>query len=143
QLLQRVARECVGGLALLVEGEPREPVAVLHPAPVLRHRRGIEPVHQSASTSIAPPRPPPMQIAAMPRFLLVRLRVFSRCRTMRVPDAPTGCPSAIAPPSTLSFAWSSSPMARSSPSSSRQYFSSFHAARQPSTCAAKASLISQ
>ena len=45
-----------------------------------------------------------MQIAAMPRLPPVRRSTFSTCSTMRVPDAPTGWPSAIAPPSTLSFA---------------------------------------
>ncbi len=57
----------------------------------------------SRSISIAPPSPPPMQIAAMPRRPPVRSSTFSTWRTMRAPDAPTGWPSAIAPPSTLSL----------------------------------------
>ena len=32
----------------------------------------------------------PMQMLAMPRFALFLFSVFSRCSTMRVPDAPTG-----------------------------------------------------
>ena len=67
------------------------------------------------STSIAPPSPPPMQIVAMPRRPPVRFSTFSTCSTMRAPDAPTGWPSAIAPPSTLSFASSSAPSARGEP----------------------------
>ena len=42
--------------------------------------------------------------------------VFSRCRTIRAPEAPTGWPSAMAPPSTLSFSSSMAPSAPSSPS---------------------------
>ena len=44
-----------------------------------------------------------MQIEAMPRSCVLRFSVFSRCSTMRAPEAPTGWPSAIAPPSTFSF----------------------------------------
>ena len=71
----------------------------------------------SRSTSMAPPWPPPMQIDAMPRLPPVRSSTFSRCSTMRAPDAPTGWPSAIAPPSTLSLLSSSVPSAAGSPSS--------------------------
>ena len=81
-------------------------------------RRGFAratPVGQTRSTSIAPPSPPPMQIAAMPRRPPVRSSTFSTCSTIRAPDAPTGWPSAMAPPSTLSFASSSSPSAPGRP----------------------------
>src|SRR5512135_14694 len=110
ELLERLARERVGRFALLVECEPGEPVAVLL----------VAPVPHSASTSIAPPNPPPMQIAAMPRLALLRSSVLNRCSTMRAPEAPTGWPSATAPPSTFSFAMSSSPSAPGRPSASRQ-----------------------
>src|SRR2546425_714012 len=144
QLLQRLAGERVRRLSLLVEGQPGQAVAIGLPMPMLRKRRAIHVLSPySASTSIAPPRPPPMQIDAMPRFEPVRLSVFNRCKTILAPEAPTGWPRAMAPPSTFSRSMSSSPMAASRPSSSRQYLSSFQAARQPSTCAAKASLISQ
>ena len=83
-----------------------------------------------------------MQIAAMPRLPPVRSSVSSTCRAMRAPDAPTGWPSAIAPPSALSFAGSIEPRAPDRPSSVRQYSSLSHARRQAITCAANASLIS-
>ena len=61
----------------------------------------------------------PMQMAAMPRFNPRACRALSRCSTMRAPEAPTGCPSAMAPPSTFNRAWSSVPQA-GVPSCSRQ-----------------------
>ena len=72
-----------------------------------------------------------------------RFMALTRCSTMRLPLQPTGWPRLIAPPSTLSLAWSIWPAAPSSPRISRQNFSSFQAARQPSTCVAKASFNSQ
>ena len=84
-----------------------------------------------------------MQIAAMPRFALLRFRRFSRCRTMRAPEAPTGWPSAIAPPSTFSFLLVERPERSVEAELVAAVGSSCHAARQPSTCAANASLISQ
>src|SRR5439155_6092957 len=140
ELRHRVRGQDVRGCAFLVERQPDDVVAVGLELPVLVFARHDD---YSASTSIAPPRPPPMQIEAMPRLPFLRLRACSKCSTMRAPEAPTGWPSAMAPPSTLSFPASSSPIAPSRPSSSRQYLSSFHAARQPSTWAANASLISQ
>ena len=53
-----------------------------------------------------------------------------------------GWPIAMAPPSTLSLPRSRRPKARSSPKCVLQYSSLSQAARHPSTCAAKASLIS-
>ncbi len=40
-------------------------------------------VSSAASTSMAPPRPPPMQIVAMPRLAWLRRRTCNRCSTMR------------------------------------------------------------
>src|SRR4029079_10177024 len=124
EFIQRFPGKRVGRLALLVEGEPDEALRILLVAPVLEY--GFSAIHQAASTSIAPPRPPPMQIEAMPRFAFLRFRSCSMCRTILAPDAPTGWPSATAPPSTFNFSWSSSPRAASRPSCSLQYFSSFH-----------------
>src|SRR6266851_1966409 len=140
ELRHHVGGQDVRGGALLVERQPDDVVVGGLELPVLVFARHDD---YSASTSIAPPRPPPIQIEAMPRLPLARLSACSKCSTMRAPEAPTGCPSAMAPPSTLSFALSSSPIAPSRPSSSRQYLSSSHAARQASTWAANASLISQ
>src|SRR6266705_74191 len=140
ELRHRIRGQDVRGGTLLVERQPDDIVAVGLELTMLVFARHDD---YSASTSIAPPRPPPMQIEATPRLPFACLRTCSRCSTMRAPEAPTGWPSAMAPPSTLSFPASSSPIAASRPSSSRQYLSSFHAARQPSTWAAKASLISQ
>ena len=44
-----------------------------------------------------------MQSEAMPRFRPFCLRAFSRVTMIRVPLAPIGCPSAVAPPSSLDF----------------------------------------
>jgi hypothetical protein len=45
ELVQRLAREGVGRLALLVEGEPGEVVAVLLPAPMFRQDLRIDAFH--------------------------------------------------------------------------------------------------
>src|SRR5690606_9272836 len=50
----------------------------------------------TVSTNIAPPCPPPMQMAAMPRCRPRLRRACTRCSTIRAPEAPTGCPIAIA-----------------------------------------------
>ena len=103
------------GRAGLVERQPREAVGVARERPVApRACAGRSAVRcavasiivsmSGPSTSIAPPWPPPMQIDAMPRLPPVRSSTFSTCSTMRAPEAPTGWPSAIAPPSTLSRA---------------------------------------
>ncbi len=71
-----------------------------------------------------------------------RFIALARCSTMRLPLVPTGWPSEMAPPSTLSRSRSTVPNGRSRPSTSRQKSLSSHAARQASTCAAKASFSS-
>mmetsp|Transcript_17007 Transcript_17007/g.37140 ORF Transcript_17007/g.37140 Transcript_17007/m.37140 type:complete len:203 (+) Transcript_17007:236-844(+) len=73
----------------------------------------------------AMPCPPPMHAAPTPYFLPVRLRLCVRWVRMRAPDAPRGCPRAMAPPLTLTFS-------RSRPNSRSQEM----------YWAAKASLIS-
>src|SRR4029453_7519785 len=88
-------RQCIGRRAGLVEHESREAVGFAGELPVFHHPR---------STSIAPPSPPPMQIAAMPRRPPILSSTFSTWSAIRAPDAPTGWPIAIAPPSTLSLA---------------------------------------
>ena len=67
----------------------------------------------------------------------------SRCSTMRAPEAPTGWPRAMAPPSALSLPGRACPARRAGRAARGSRSSSCQAARQPSTWAAKASLISQ
>src|SRR5690606_8089401 len=81
--------------------------------------------HPSLSTSIAIPCPPPMQADAQPRRFCVSRSSRVRVRRRRVPVAPSGWPSAIAPPLTLTLSRS-----RSSAFSTPRY------------CPANASLIS-
>src|SRR5205807_7881322 len=63
------------------------------------------------STIIASPCPPPEQIAATPRPPPRRRSSWTSVVRMRAPLAPIGCPSAIAPPFTLTLA-SSTPSIR-------------------------------
>ena len=53
---------------------------------------------ESTSTAIAVASPPPMQRLATPRVLLYFLRADISVTIILVPDAPTGCPNAQAPP---------------------------------------------
>src|ERR1700730_8001561 len=114
-----------------------------HPIAENLHDFGVHDVPYIVSINMAPPCPPPMHSVAMPRLVPSRFIALTRCSTMRLPLQPTGWPRLIAPPSTLSLAWSICPAAPSRPKISRQNFSSFQAARQPSTCVAKASFSSQ
>src|SRR5262245_58500985 len=98
--------------------------------------------HHTVSINMAPPWPPPMHSVAMPCLMPSRFIAFTRWSTMRLPLAPTGWPRPIAPPSTFSLSRGTRPAAPGSPSTSRQKVSSSQAARQPSTCAANASLSS-
>src|SRR3989442_85483 len=62
------------------------------------------PGHQQApsrSTTIAAPCPPPMQSVARPSATPRRRISFSSVSTSLAPEAPTGCPSAMAPPLTF------------------------------------------
>src|SRR5207247_2350396 len=68
---------------------------------------------------------------------------LTRCSTIRLPLQPTGWPRLIAPPSTFILVWSICPAAPSRPRISLQNFSSFQAAKQPSTWVANASFNSQ
>src|SRR5207344_305491 len=65
----------------------------------------------TVSISIAPPCPPPIHSVAMPRRVPSRFMALTRCSTMRLPEVPTGWPRLMAPPSTLSLAWSICPAA--------------------------------
>ena len=69
----------------LVQMQPRDAVRLAHQDKMLVGVR-----HRTASTSIAPPCPPPIQIAATPRCTPSRRRTCTRCSTMRAPLAPTG-----------------------------------------------------
>src|ERR1035438_3279437 len=51
--------------------------------------------------TIAIPCPPPIQAVANPYFFFRRRNSYSSVITSRVPVAPSGCPSAMAPPFTL------------------------------------------
>ena len=53
------------------------------------------------STHIAIPMPPPMHRAATPFLPPVRARAFRRVTRIRQPEAPMGCPRAMAPPHML------------------------------------------
>src|SRR5665213_1102565 len=114
-----------------------------HPVAENIHDFGVHDVPYIVSINMAPPCPPPMHSVAMPRLVPSRFIALTRCSTMRLPLQPTGWPRLIAPPSTFSFAGSISPATPSRPRISRQNFSSFQAARQPSTWVANASFNSQ
>src|ERR1700748_3708768 len=107
-----------------------------HPVAENIHDFGVHDVPYIVSINMAPPCPPPMHSVAMPRLSPKRFIALTRCSTMRLPLAPTGCPVPIAPPSILSLSRGIAPAGPSSPSTLRQTSSSCHAARQPSTCAA-------
>src|SRR6266550_2138651 len=107
------------------------------------HDLAVHDVPYTVSISIAPPCPPPIHSVAMPRRVPSRFMALTRCSTMRLPLQPTGWPRLIAPPSTFILVWSMTPAAPSRPRISLQNFSSFQAARQPSTCVANASFNSQ
>src|SRR5699024_3462910 len=128
-----------------VKGQPRNVLAVNFKGEMANAFNGAV-CHACApeqdSSSMAPPWPPPMQMAAMPRLSSLSLRVLRQCSTMRAPDAPTGWPMAMAPPLTLSVSMLSSPNAGCC-RCCRHQSSSCQAARQASTWSAKASLISQ
>src|SRR5262249_26842809 len=159
ELAEHRLRQRIGACALAVDEQPADPLLILGIAPVIEagRRTGIGPelelmiAHDAAdpalhahtiSTSMAPPWPPPMHSVAIPRLKPSRFIALTRCSTMRLPLVPTGWPSDTAPPSTLSRARSIAPAGALRPSTSRQNFSSSHAARQASTCAAKASFSS-
>src|SRR3954466_11970675 len=160
EFLDQVGRKRVGAGALAVEQQPGDAVGIPGQLEIPVRAGGIgfrpelehaiaENVHDLAihahtiSISIAPPCPPPIHSVAMPRRVPNRFMALTRCSTIRLPLQPTGWPRLIAPPSTFSLFWSSSPAAPSRPKISLQNFSSFQAARQPSTCVANASFNSQ
>src|SRR4029078_2619871 len=160
ELLDQIRRERIGAGAFAIEQQPRDAVGIARQLEILVRAFGVgfrpefehaiaEKVHDLAihahtiSISIAPPCPPPIHSVAMPRRVPNRFMALTRCSTMRLPLQPTGWPRLIAPPSTFNLLWSSSPAAPSRPSTSLQNFSSFQAARQPSTCVANASFNSQ
>ena len=97
-------RTCWSLAPALVEGEPREAVGVACPSVQCLHALLVASV-PSTRARPASRRPGRRRCRshAMPRRPPVRFSTFSRCSTIRAPDAPTGWPSAIAPPSTLSF----------------------------------------
>ena len=58
---------------------------------------------QTLSTHKAIPIPPPTHRAATPLFLPVRFKACNRVTRILAPEAPIGCPRAIAPPDTLTW----------------------------------------
>ncbi len=69
----------------------------------LLRRRGSGGESQMHSTASATPLPPPRQRVATPRFSFRAFSAYSSVVRMRAPLAPMGCPSATAPPLTLTF----------------------------------------
>src|ERR1019366_418543 len=70
-----------------------------------------------ASSTAASPWARPPQIAASPRPPPRRRRAIASVPTIRAPDAPTGCPMAMAPPSAFVLSRSAASAAVSSPES--------------------------
>src|SRR5262249_56273682 len=77
---------------------------------------GLRPLDQLTSTNTAAPWRPPTHSVASPRLLPRRCSSFRSVITSRVPVAPTGCPSAMAPPLTLRRVRLSAPNASLRPS---------------------------
>src|SRR5690606_24549454 len=63
--------------------------------------------HSAVSSTVATPCPPPIHIVASAYFPPSRLSSEAALPRIRAPDAPSGCPIAIAPPSRFTFASSS------------------------------------
>src|SRR5207249_192277 len=59
--------------------------------------------HQTRSTIIATALPPPKHSDANPRFPPRCSKAYRSVTSTRAPDAPIGCPSAIAPPLTFTL----------------------------------------
>src|SRR5436190_9029937 len=96
----------------------------------------------SASSHSAAPCPPPTQRETSARFARRRFNSFKLDKISLAPVAPTGWPSAIAPPFTFNFSCGTTPGGASRCSILRANFSDFIASSTASACAAKASLIS-
>src|SRR4029079_15926679 len=160
EFFDQIRRQRIGAGARAVEQQPGDAIGIAGQLeiPVRPARVGLrskfehavaENVHDprfydhTVSISIAPPCPPPMHSVAMPRRVPNRFMALTRCSTIRLPLQPTGWPRLIAPPSTFILVWSICPATPSRPRTSLQNFSSFQAARHPSTCVAKASFSSQ
>src|SRR5204862_3844460 len=120
ELLHHIRRKRIGAGIGAVEQQPGDAVGIARQLEVLvgtvcrrlrperedaiaerGHDLGIH--GHTASISMAPPSPPPMHSVATPRLVPSRFIVLTRCSTMRLPEVPTGWPSEMAPPSTLSF----------------------------------------
>src|ERR1700694_5908203 len=139
QLVHRLVRQ--------VEGDDRDTVADFD-----RQRRPISCSHESAdgglggahrllSTTMAKPIPPAAQTVMSPNCPPRRRNSFNSVVVMRAPVAPKGCPIAIEPPITLSFALSTSPTGCENSARSAHHFDS-NPLRFDRTWAANASCIS-
>src|SRR5438093_1328856 len=96
----------------------------------------------SRSSQIAAPWPPPTQRETNARLACRRASSLRLVKMRRAPVAPTGWPSAMAPPFTFSRSFGIFPSGRSRPKYFRAKSSDFSVFNTASTCAAKASLIS-
>src|SRR6266581_3403567 len=96
----------------------------------------------SASSHSAAPCPPPTQSEISARFARRRFNSFKLVRISLAPVAPTGWPSAIAPPFTFNFSRGTVPGGVARRRALRANFSDPIALSTASTCDAKASLIS-
>ena len=112
ELLDHIGGQGVGAGAFAIEQQPCDAVRILRQAKMLpralaRLRRGMRPeldqaileevedtafhhFPHTASSSTAPPSPPPTHCVAMPRRLPSRFIALTRCSVMRLPLAPTG-----------------------------------------------------
>src|SRR5450631_2518533 len=98
---RRCRRSDGGGGRLLALGPRGRQLPGKRPLVVYQARK--TPTLQSRSTIIAMPWPPPTHIVSSPIDLSWKSREFSRVPVMRAPVMPNGCPTAIAPPLTLSL----------------------------------------
>src|SRR6266851_387209 len=79
-----------------------QPPRTARPVPVVKQVLHVRMIPRYAdSTSSAIPWPPPMHAEPTPRFAPRRFSSYRRCDVMRAPDAASGWPTAMAPPSTL------------------------------------------
>src|SRR5258706_1164214 len=140
QLVDRLIREIESDDGDAVSDFDREggfPPRAYQPAD--RDFRGR--AHCVLSTTIAKPIPPAEQTVINPNCAPRRRSCFRSVVVILAPVAPNGCPIAIEPPMTLSFARSTSPTGCEKPARSAHHFDS-KPLRFDNTCAANASCIS-
>src|SRR5581483_4813905 len=112
-LAQRALLPRLAGFELPLRKRPVVVARAVHEqdAPVTLDEPACGPSHGQTSSRSASPWPPPLQIAARPSPPPDRRSSCTIVATIRPPEAPIGCPSATAPPFTLTSA-SSAPSRR-------------------------------